>query len=166
MRTLYKLLQSIGVFFDPERDGLANPWTGQRTEKRQTKPPEPDNIVYDKHGGRARTYTEDRDNSVMIWEDYNPDSAERTAEYTQQDKEVIQEWAADSIRPNLSERNYRILKPLYAEGISAKKAACHAVNKNGPDYSVRTLDKYWAAMAAASARRKEAKTPTPANQGA
>lgn len=166
MRTFYRLLQRAGVFFDPKRDGAKSPWTGHQTQKATAKEPEPDNIVYDKAGGRARTFTEDRDNRYMEWADYNPDTADRTAEFTEQDKTVIQEWAADSIRPNLSERNYRILKPLYADGISAKKAASNPVNKNGPNYSVRTLDKYWAAMAIASGRRSEAKTPTPARQGA
>ena len=166
MSELYRLLQKLGLFFDPDRDGIRNPWTGQpETRRTATRTePEPDNIVYDKKGGRARTFEMDTDNCVLIWDDYNPDSADRTAEFTEADRDIIQEWRQDSLRPNLSERNYRILKAIFAEGLSAKRAAEDSRNRNGPGYSTRTLDNYWAAMSAASARRKHGKTPTPAQK--
>ena len=164
MSKLYRLLQKLGLFFDPDRDGIRNPWTGQPDTRRTTArtEPEPDNIVYDRTGGRARTFIADTDNGQFVWEDYSPDSADRTADFTKQDKDIIQEWRQDNLRPNLSERNYRILKAIFAEGLSAKRAAEDSRNRNGPGYSTRTLDNYWAAMSAASARRKHGKTPTPA----
>lgn len=156
MMNIYRLLQKAGILFDPDRDGIACPWTaGQAGQGRQDKRRDPDNLVYDKHGGRARTFEEDRENRVFVWNDYSPETEKRTAEFTDYDAEALENWKADPDRPNLSEKTYRQLKPIYADGLSAAKASKDARNLNGPRLSSRTLDKYWAAMAVATAKQLE-----------
>jgi len=161
------ILEVLGLRFNPDRQGIACPYSGlEGSAPAVPKKKKPANLSYSKDGTPWLWGMDDSPGS-MDWKRYDANTDDRTAIYTEYDAEVLEEWTNDPDRPNLKEENYRTLKPIYADGLSAVRAETDARNLNGPGYKSRTIDNYFSAMNKATARQmiddgRLVETPTPA----
>lgn len=137
MRRLTQIVWRLLMLDTPAPE---TPWTktAPKTTQRQHQD-KPANLVH--YAGRAFVQKEDTENRVFEDTLYQG-GGQRTGEVGQADLEVIRLYRLD-------ETKYRELKPLWAGGMSAAKAARKYEGKRG--YSVRTLDDYWRVFSAVAA---------------
>lgn len=120
--------------FGLDREPVPHPWSRPAApvpdKPRATRQEDPDNLVY--HAGRA--FVQEAVDEHVFEDTLYGGQGVRSALVETADKEALYDAGLD-------EERYRLLKPYWAAGVSARDAAKAFRGKRG--FSPRTIDKYW-----------------------
>lgn len=137
-----KLLQAIGILYDPDTAVSCPFQQDQDTKPRTAKAEKPDNLVY-VHG---IAYTQEQIQDGYQWDRYTGQDVQRSEQLTGQEERILSTLNLDTVKAAQ-------IKPHWAAGLSAGKTATQFQGQRG--YGKRTIEKYFSVFNNPSPGEKE-----------